>query len=103
MLFTAIAFLLGLFAGSYAALCVERLPVDDEFHYQIFASEEEQEPPEWWMRIPFIWCFVNPPTDQIVHWYDRLPLLPHFIYSWKFSNFRKMVPPRHCKIGRAHV
>jgi prepilin signal peptidase PulO-like enzyme (type II secretory pathway) len=95
-MFTFLAFLAGLCAGTFATRAIERLPVDDEFHHQIFASEEEQEPPEWWMRIPFIWCFRDPPGHPPMHWYDRLPLLPHFIYSWRFSNFRKLTGPARC-------
>jgi leader peptidase (prepilin peptidase) / N-methyltransferase len=98
MLFTIIAFLIGLCAGSCATTAIERLPYDDEFHYQIFAGEDDMEPPAWWMRIPFIWFLVKPPEGHMVRWYDKVPLLPHFIYSWKFSNFRKILPPSHCRI-----
>jgi|GEM_PF-292122 len=97
MLFTIIAIFLGLWAGSLATTAIERLPLDDEFHYQIFAGEDEMDPPSWWMRIPFIWFFVKPPDGHLLRWYDRVPLLPHFIYSWKFSNFRKILPPSHCR------
>ncbi|MBI4862465.1 MAG: prepilin peptidase [Candidatus Riflebacteria bacterium] len=96
MAFTLIAFGLGLVVGSFCTTAIERLPLDDEFHYQLFAGEEDLEPPEWWMRIPFIWLFVKPPEGQLPHWYDRLPLLPYFLYAWKFSNFRKLLPPAHC-------
>src|SRR5436190_14071147 len=96
MLFAAVAFLLGLCAGNFACRAIDRLPVDDEFHYQIFSAEDDAEPPEWWMRIPFIWLFRDPPNGQRMRWYDRVPLLPHFIYSWKFSSFRRMAEPARC-------
>ena len=96
MTFAFIAFFLGLAAGNFACRAIDRLPVDDEFHYQIFSAEDDAEPPEWWMRIPFIWVFRNPPNGQKMRWFDRLPLLPHFIYSWKFSSFRRMAFPARC-------
>lgn len=96
MLFALAAFFLGLFAGNFASRAIDRLPVDDEFHYQIFSAEDDADPPEWWMRIPFIWLFRDPPNGQKMRWFDRIPLLPHFIYSWKFSSFRRLAEPARC-------
>lgn len=96
MLFAVIAFLLGLCAGNFCCRGIDRLPVDDEFHYQIFSAEDDADPPEWWMRIPGIWLFRNPPGGQKMRWYDRVPLLPHFVYSWKFSSFRRLAYPARC-------
>lgn len=100
MMFACVAFLLGLIAGNFCCRAIDRLPVDDEFHYQIFSSEDDAEPPEWWMRIPGIWLFRNPPGGQKMRWYDRIPLLPHFVYSWKFSSFRRMAHAARC--ARCH-
>jgi leader peptidase (prepilin peptidase)/N-methyltransferase len=96
MIFAFIAFGIGLLAGSLATRAIDRLPVDDEFHYQIFSAEDDAEQPEWWMRIPFIWFFVSPPDGQRVRWFDKIPLLPHFIYSWKYASFRRMAHPAKC-------
>jgi leader peptidase (prepilin peptidase)/N-methyltransferase len=52
------------------------------------------------MRIPFIWLIRNPPGGQKMRWFDRLPLLPNFIYSWKFSSFRRMAHPARCAACR---
>jgi leader peptidase (prepilin peptidase) / N-methyltransferase len=96
MIFAFVAFLLGLAAGSLCGRAIDRLPMDDEFHYQIFSAEDDAEPPEWWMRIPFIWFFRNPPNGQKMRWFDRVPLLNHFVYSWKFASFRRMAHPASC-------
>jgi leader peptidase (prepilin peptidase)/N-methyltransferase len=97
MLFPLLMFFVGLWVGGWATQAVERLPVDDEFHYQLFSSEEDMPPPEWWMRIPFIWFFVKPPDGTVLKWYDRIPLVSHFLYAWKFSSFWRLSFPAHCR------
>lgn len=95
MVFTAIAFLLGLAAGHWATRAIERLPLEDEFHHQFF-SQGESQPRTWWTRIPLALLLFEPPEGRSPRIFDRLPLIPYFYYAWKYSNFRKLAGASRC-------
>ncbi len=60
-----------------------------------FLEEDYQRLP-WYKRIPLIGLlFSTPPVD--LKWYDKLPLIPYFVYAIKFSNYRALVPRHDCK------
>jgi len=99
-------FVLGTFVGGYATTWIERLPYDDEFHLQIFeelGGDDQEVEVHWWMRLPFAMFFADSPFDYPLKWYDKVPLLPHFVYAFKFARFKKLVPRSHCRLCRTNI
>lgn len=96
--------LVGLFVGTFATTCIERLPfVEEDF--------DEEDPPHWYYHIPFFSLFIAlprytrfglllpaarcPACSKRLAWLERLPALSFLLQRGRCRHCQYKIPGRH--------